>query len=244
METEMNRSLLVVIPVLDNEMARPCIESILMEKSSAGFEPDELLIIDNTKEGFDNPYGLRIHRNAEAPFNNGTARSWNIGAQEVLDRGLDYLVICSAVMQFGPELHCTFRWQMEQFWDDDVIEAEGHSWHLIAIHRRIFEEIGLFDPNYYPAYFEAVDFAYRMRMVGKEGGWIPVWVNALSRGSAMHVNMLDCPADPLLKVYAHKWGGAKGFEKFDKPYGLHDLDYYEDTTIPELIERYGLKRWW
>lgn len=239
----MNNGLLVVVPVLDAEIANPCIESILDPNSSAEFYQDELLLIDNTKNGLQTTRDIRIHRQPEPPYNVGVAAAWNIGAREVMERGLDYLVICSAVMLFGPKKECTFRWQMNQFWGENVIEADGHSWHLIAIHRRLFEEIGLFDENFH-AYFEQTDWCRRLNIVGKEGGFARVWCNALSRGVAMHVDMVSCPADPLLRYYALKWGGAKGFEKFDKPFGDKPLDYWEAPSIPEMAEKYGWTTWW
>lgn len=134
---------------------------------------------------------------------------------------------------------------MERFWGETVIECDGHSWHLIALHRRIFEGIGLFDENFH-AYFEAIDFGYRMRMAGMEYGWRHCWVNALSAGVGHHAPMVDCPAPPLLKWYREKWGGDKGEETFVMPWGSKPLDYWPEVTIPDLAERCGWddERWW
>jgi hypothetical protein len=133
---------------------------------------------------------------------------------------------------------------MEEFWGAKVIEADGHSWHLIALHRSTFERVGLFDENFYPAYFEQTDWCYRLRMVGWEQGWIRVWVNALSQGSALHNEVVSCPADPLLNYYADKWGGKKGEETFVQPWGSKPLDYFPERSIPDLAREYGLKTWW
>lgn len=240
--------LLTVIPIITSTYADICIESLRRPDSSAGLKPEDILVVDNSRDGFcEQRYGLPTYRDPDG-HNLGCARSWNIGAKRVLDDGLDYLVLMSSVMQFGPELHCTWRWQMNEFWGAKVIEADGHSWHLIAIHRTCFERIGLFDTNLYPAYFEAEDWCYRLRMVGLEQGFIRVWVNALSQGSALHNLIVSCPAEPLLDYMRRKWGGPKGEETFVQPFGSKPLGYFEEEPIPVLAERYGLGErgvgWW
>ena len=242
----MSGGLLAVLPIITHDYADACVASILKPQSASGFDAADLLIVDNTRAGSAR-YGLRTHRDPDG-HNLGVARSWNVGAREVLERGLDYLVIVSASMLFGPILHTTWTRQMETFWGENVIEADGHSWHLIAFHRRVFEGIGLFDENLYPAYFEAQDFSFRMRQVGWEGGWTRVWVNALSQGHALHNQVVNCPADPLLEYMRTKWGGNKHEETFTQPFGDRPLDWWPEATIPELAKRYDLGErgvgWW
>lgn len=240
-------SLLAVIPVLTHEYADVCVDSILMPNSSAGLLPGEILIVDNTREGTAGKYGLRTYRHPEG-FNCGVARSWNVGVDEVLDRNLDYLVIISASMRFGPLLNTAWSWQMKEFWGAKVIESTGHSWHLIALHRSIFERVGRFDTNFHPGYFEAEDLCLRLRMIGWEQGFISCWVNAMSMGVALHAPSVECPADPLLDYRRRKWGGDKAEETFVLPFGNKPLGYFEDVPIPILAERYGLGErgvgWW
>jgi hypothetical protein len=240
-------NLLVVLPVIARDTADKCIRSVAMEDSSAGFTRDEILVVDNSREGWAHEYGLRTYRDPDG-HNLGVARSWNVGAREVLERGLDYLVILSASMLFGPKLHTTWVEQMERHPDADVIECDGHSWHLIALHRRCFEAVGLYDPAFYPAYFESIDFGRRLRLVGMETGWPNCWVNAMSMGYALHHEAIECPAPPLLDYYRQKWGGDKGEETFVLPFGDRPLDYIEEDPIPLLAERYGLGEygtgWW
>ena len=238
----MSGELLVVLPVIARATTDICVDSILMAGSAAGLDRGEILVVDNSRDGWGHEYGLRTHRDPDG-HNLGVARSWNVGVREVLDRDLDYVVLMSASMRFGPELHTTWRRQMETFWGHNVIEADGHSWHLIALHRRLFDRIGLFDENYH-VYFEQIDWCYRLRMAGLEVGFVHVWVNALSQGAALHAHLISCPAEPLLAYYADKWGGPKGDERYVQPWGSKPLDYWEPSTIPELAERYGWTTWW
>lgn len=232
---------LTVIPVIDRAIADRCVESILMDSSASGIDKDDILIIDNTREGLGDYYGLRVYRDPEG-HNLGVGRAWNIGAREVVNKKLDYLTIMSQSMLFGPVKETTWIRQMKTFEGANCIEADGHSWHLIAFHRRVFELIGYFDENFYPGYFEAIDFGYRLRMLNMEGGWPRVWVNALSQSVGRHSDMVLAP--PLLAYYREKWGGDKGEEKYVLPFGDKPLGYFEDTSIPDLAKKYELKEWW
>lgn len=233
---------LTVIPVIDRETADICIKSILRSDSAAGIDPNDIIIVDNTKEGLGNYFDLDVYRDPDG-HNIGVARAWNIGARRVLEgKMIDYLIVMSASMQFGPIKETTWIRQMETFNGANCIESDGHSWHLIAFHRRVFELIGLFDENFYPGYFEAIDFGYRLRMLNMEGGWPRVWVNALSQSVGRHTDLVLAP--PLLEYYRQKWGGDKGEEKFVLPFGDKPLGYFEDHSIPELAKKYGLTNWW
>lgn len=237
-------SLLVTVPVITTTYADACMESVKDPASSFGVELDDVLLVDNSRDGFvADRYGLRTHRDPDG-HNLGVAGAWNVGAREVLERDLDYFVIMSSVMLFGPKLHCTWLWQMEQFWGETVIEADGHSWHLIALHRRVLERVGLFDENFYPAYEESIDYGYRMRMLRLEHSFRHVWVNAISQAAGGHSQVVSCPNEPLKRYYEEKWGGPKGQEKWVQPYGSMPLEFWERKPIPQLAQEYRLKEWW
>lgn len=238
--------LFCVLPLLHPGISEDCIRSIEKEGSSLGILPDRILVVDNSQEGFGDKYlerGFKSYRDPNG-HNIGVARAWNLGAEEVITKKLDYLVIISASMYFGPVHQCTFFTQMQSHWGEKMIEADGHGWHLIAIHRSVFETIGLFDTNFYPAYFEDVDFSRRMRMVGLQGGYSKVWVNAISQGNALHRNFVDCKAQPLLEYYSAKWGGGKMEEKFDLPFGDKEIGYFPEKSIAELQIDYKLENYW
>lgn len=230
---------LTVIPVIDKQLATQCVESILRPDSAAGIKQEDILIVDNSKEGLHwaGQEKLQRHRDPDG-HNLGVARAWNIGARKVVEEGYDYLTLMSQSMLFGPIKETTWSKQMETFRGENVIESDGHSWHLIALHRRLFEKVGYFDENFYPGYFEQIDWCYRLETLGLQGAWARVWVNALSQTVGHHSHLVLAP--PLLEYYREKWGGDKGEETFKLPWGRKPLGYFPDRSIPDLIKEYGL----
>jgi len=88
----------------------------------------------------------------------------------------------------------------------------------------IIEKVGMFDTNFYPAYFEDKDYDYRIKI----GGYKFVRVmNALyyhygSRTQKESIkNNVVCSSpvfESLRRYYISKWGGMPGNETFNKPF--------------------------
>lgn len=239
-----------VVPVIDPEFDQPCLDSLADPGSSWGFPVEHTLVVDNTRHGLaPGAWAGPIYRHPDG-HNLGVPRAWNMGVGFMREMGAETLTIVSASMLFGPLLHCTWEWQINDHPDAMVLECNGHSWHLITFRRDVFDLIGTFDGNFYPGYFEAVDFGHRLLLAGIPGkmhnSWQTAWVNAMSRAVAGHLDMVDVSADPLLDYYRFKWGGDKGNEKFKTPFDepRYGLDYWPDATIPELAARYNLTNWW
>ena len=155
---------LAVLPVIWDQTADPCLTSMLDPRSSLGLAPHEILVVDNTRDGYHadgvdiidgagrhvmsvSGLPVPVYRDPDG-HNLGVAGSWNVGARQVLERELDWLVIVSTSMLFGPELHTTFRHEVEAHPDAQIVECAGNSWHLIAIARWTLEAVGLFDEHY------------------------------------------------------------------------------------------------
>jgi hypothetical protein len=237
-----------VVPVIDAHFAQPCLDSMADPDSSWGLPIEHTLVVDNTHAGLvSRGWSGPIYRDPDG-HNLGVPRAWNLGVDFMRYLNADTLTLVSSSMLFGPLLHCTWEWQINAHPNVSVLEANGHSWHLITFHRRCFDLAGVFDGNFYPGYFEAIDFGHRLAKVGipateQPNGWEVAWCNAMSRAVARHSDLVLAP--PLLDYYRAKWGGDKGEETFETPFGLDvGLDYWVDTPIPELAARYGLTNWW
>lgn len=99
--------------------------------------------------------------------NLGVAGSWNRGVDYMEEEEADWLVIISAAVRFGPPGGMDFIDQIgriEKFRFYPAVEGgDGLGWHLIAFHRDVFERVGVFDENFYPAYCEDLDFSWRIQ---------------------------------------------------------------------------------
>jgi hypothetical protein len=101
--------------------------------------------------------------------NKGVAASWNMGIDMVRLVDAEWLIIMSAAMRFGQPGGQDFIDALE----GDFVAAAGESlayaedkcdFHLAAISRRALDVVGRFDQNFWPAYWEDVDFNHRARL--------------------------------------------------------------------------------
>lgn len=175
----------VVVPTLYLPWAGACLQS-------CRFDKDKMLIIDNSQE------------------NKGVARSWNMGLDAMQEQAANWLILCSEANRFGARGGLDFIDELDP--DYDVVEAGlGMGWHLIAFHRRVFEVVGRFDENFYPGYFEDVDFHHRMELALPQARYKRPVIDMMCAGWG-HVPTLTnfAPRVEDIKSYIiSKWGGLK-----------------------------------
>lgn len=242
----------MVIPAVSIEMLEGCIESI-----DKRFYKD-ILVVGNTSE----ISKLKVDCKAVCSLdekgyfiNLGVARSWNLGIDEVFTRNYDFLTIVSASMRFDKGF-LDFNDKLEEVHERGELGLQTQDgWHCIALSSEIFEEIGLFDTNYYPGYFEDSDFIRRMELASihepcgdkhlpsftVEGKSVKT---AHAMKSGIRVNMSACG-----EYFVEKWGDYPSYSSqkdrdklykypFNNPeFGLH---YFEERSIGELKLAYGL----
>lgn len=242
---------LVILPAMVEHVAKPCLESI---------DPtvrENLLLIDNSKDGFEGSYGVETLR---FPENYGVARSWNLGARRVLEQKLDYLIILSTAIVFQEGM-LDFLELMNSELEPTGYQQYGvesqFSFHLVAIGRKTFEKVGLFDENFYPSYMEETDMLRRMELAGiysiMDGSkrFPLVNVSAWRRGLALSikrgglfVNFLG-----LQDYWREKWGVVAEYENqaqrdamYNHPFNdpTKPLSYWPERSIEELKQRYEL----
>ncbi|NCA17327.1 MAG: glycosyltransferase, partial [Betaproteobacteria bacterium] len=181
-----------------------------------------------------------IHRH---PENLGCAGSWNAGLKAFFDEGFEWAIISNDDIEFKEGSIDAFRKAMEA--GADLAYSPSESLACFAIHRRVIDEVGWFDENFWPAYHEDEDFVHRMRIVGRR--IVPAEGVELShaRSSTLdyseyfwfqHRTRLD---QQNILYYAKKWGGVPNFEKYSYPFGDHKQPV---TYWPEAKKRsWGLR---
>lgn len=242
---------LIVLPVIHNETAVKCIDSMGVK-----VQFDNLLIVDNSPDKFTKQWPMADDLfHIERPEGNiGVGRAWNIGVDYMLKNDFDFLIILSASVVFKDGGFSLF----------DQLEKNKHAmglqtqegWHCIALSKSIFKEIGNFDTNFYPAYYEDSDFIRRMELakihepcgtIHMPATSIEVFPAEVAHGMKkgnVHVNMQACA-----NYFLSKWGAMPAYDSqasrdkmfkhpFDNP--SYDLSYYPERTIKELKLLYNL----
>ena len=150
--------------------------------------------------------------------NLGVAGSWNI----LLNHGFisnDYALILNDDIYLG-RTEDDIQVILELFENDDMILGKGVNWSVFLIRKRLVEEIGYFDENIYPAYFEDNDFAYRMYLAGKTKAHTEMLNPRIYRNSmTIQKNPeLNHNFEKNRQYYIRKWGGMPSKETFIKPF--------------------------
>jgi len=204
----------IIVPSIYRPWTTRCVASMNVHKLS------NLVIVDNVPPN----------------ENLGVAGSWNVGARRVLDQNLDWLVICSAACRFGAPHGQDWLDALDAAQHDGAVAVEaahGIGWHLIAFSRQLIERVGLFDENFYPAYFEDNDYSWRIKCAYDLSPpyWPKVSVDVAIAGFRHGIDLGGAqPArvEDQLSYYREKWGGAPGDEKFTRPWNVHTLDYWPE----------------
>lgn len=186
---------------------------------------DQVLVVDNAKPRrraaplWDGP-SYRAARNLGVPA------SWNLGVDLMRQRGVDWLVLASTAVVWGAPGGTDFVTGLDGI--DPVVfpgVQSGQGWHLCAIHRTVFDTVGLFDENFYPGYWEDTDYLYRMGLAGlpspRENGcdWGFVATDCEYGEQAHSLRHVRPIFGELAAYYASKWGGGQGEETFTTPHG-------------------------
>ena len=196
-------SWLIVIPSINKEWSRECINSLTDNETNF-----EYIIVDNTEKNY------------------GVAGAWNIGVDRVLENNIDWLVICSESVRFGPDGAKNIQHSLDNAATNDMTleGSNGFGWHLIAMRRELFLTVGYFDEIFFPAYFEDNDYIYRINMINKKNGmpwtlWKKFEVDASLIGVAEGLKFLNYQMDFgwLKAKYEEKWGGSP-VEVYEYPY--------------------------
>lgn len=242
---------LILLPVASLKIAMGCIESI-----DSQFHR-HLHIVNNSGESFDDAFFQRfdcfVHTFAEQ--NIGVARSWNEGIKEMFARKYSYMLIVSASMRFRDGARGVMSWLDEH--PDEYGLFTQHGWHCAAIAKKTVERVGLFDVNFYPAYFEDSDYIRRMELAGIHEPCdgtrhIPgITIDAESIGDAMTIKTTDIRVNHAAcgRYFVKKWGAMPSYKSkkerdlmYSYPFNdaKNDLSYFPDTLIEQLKKEYGL----
>lgn len=186
-------------------------------------------------------FSQRVRSIDNTRHNRGVAASWNAGVDLMFEAERDWLVVISAAVRFGRSGGMDFISQLEMEGPDDpkadhypdiiprdiVVEADGGlGWHLIAFHRSVFETVGRFDENFFPAYYEDNDMSMRIQHGFGRRTQRPIWTKVpvdathTMDAHALKLGGVNVNLAANRDYFVEKWGGDVGKETFDTPFDV------------------------
>lgn len=199
---------------------------------------DNICLIDNTS------------------VNLGFPASTNINMKKFIDLGYDWFIVCGTSIRFGKSGGLDFIEALEKS-NSLVVEAQVvYGWHLIAFHRTIIQNIGLWDENFVPYGYDDLDYGLRIQKAFNDprieniklGDGLELWKKALidvydiGMGHSVKTGKVDFRPElneETREYYKSKWGFYPGSGETitnTYPFPFNNKEY--DLTYFPPRERY------
>lgn len=182
----------------------------------------------------DHPVRPIIGKNWEE--NLGVSRSWNYGIELAGIEGLDYALVCNDDIFFdaGTIIKLVEAMEGSEFdmvtglnrRDRTATEVpdypEAPDFSCFMVRPDFLDKYGLFDEEFFPAYFEDNDMHYRMKLAG--GKAVCRTDATFYHYGSVTQNWEGKPAvtsqmfEKNRAYYVRKWGGSPGKERFTQPF--------------------------
>ena len=223
----MTPSFVVALPAISPELTRRCLASMHDELREQTF------VLDNTTTGEIRDEHSTTVMFARAHYANaGVPRSWNEGVQLADAMRVDYIILLSQSITFGPQGGRDFIAALEERKPEWIMHAQ-HGWKTIALSLRWFDVVGLFDKIFTPAYYEESDMLRRAHLAGlpcplyNDGRYDQVTIDAFSAGDARALKdgLVTIDYGAQLAKYVAKWGGPPCAETYSTPYDDETCDW-------------------
>ncbi len=205
------------IPTLNRfDLLDRCIDSAL----AGTVAPDGIIVVDNSAG--------RCPRRENVAYavpgsNMGVARAWN-GIVDLA--GECHLILANDDVVFAPDTIVELLRVAEATPQAGIVSAiEGQRFSLFYLRRNAFDQVGRFDEQFWPAYFEDNDYAYRLTLADWQ---LAVAPTAVQHGGSSTIRRLEGQQANAQHEYFRanearyvaKWGGSPHYERFVRPYGV------------------------
>lgn len=195
-----------------------------LRKYSVDFYETEIYIVDNGNQSIstltqkwdveqDRTQSIKVIQNKN---NVGVGASWNQLCKLIFEK-YEYALILNDDIYFGK----TYSRVIE------IIDKKRPKfiratpdWCAFLIHKSVYEDVGLFDECFFPAYYEDKSYEYRMRLKG-----VPVLKHP-ELNPTIYQSSKTLEKEPTLieaskknkKLYIEMWGGEPSKEKYLQPF--------------------------
>ncbi|MFN8527406.1 MAG: glycosyltransferase [Anaerolineae bacterium] len=184
------------------------------------------------------PYGI----------NRGLSKSWNQGMIRAFDQGADAVMFVNDDCVFEPgdlDTLVEYAYQHGHY----LTEAHGfdhrhQAWKWLGMSCCVmlpvaFQRVGCFDENFFPAYYEDIDYKRRADLLGLRMG-------QCSETHVQHLGAASVFSSPALtkqfeitfaandRYYQGKWGGAMEAEQYPYPFNNPSFDSYIAPSLRSM----------
>lgn len=178
--------------------------------------------------------------------NLGCGAAMNIGLRKIESDGLDYVIILSPSALFTNSIQdfvdiIEEREKKEKNYYYLTVANMKTDLHAFAVTKRCVDEVGLYDENFYPVYYDDTDYGYRMSLIGAQKTlcYPPRISQDLGGGVKSDegiFNLYWVNVNHIHDYYVRKWGGEHTQELFKTPFNdpnksIKDWTLEEDRII-------------
>lgn len=244
------RELIVgVASISDPEMLKACILSL---REQRGLSSEDVYVVCNSGRVLEECRAWeRLGVNVRYPGTNiGTCASWNwfVSCASVSLR-LGVLILGDDVVLRDPETYASMcravAGETRAFW-----EIKGLGFSGFGLPLAVTEEVGLFDENLWPAYFEDNDYHRRVNLRGIPTRSLHTPFDHVGSGSLRRWTEWEWWNAAYAFVtnsswYMEKWGGPPGREVFEEPWDGHpELAWsVKDRLMRDEVARRTRPKW-
>jgi glycosyltransferase involved in cell wall biosynthesis len=187
-----------------------------LEKYQNDFPNTDIHVIDNGNQTFESYQNTNISIWKQQQ-NLGVAASWN-KLCEIIFRTHDWALLVNDDVYLGYDTE-TVNSAINTC--EVGIMQSYYNWSVLLISKELFEKVGKFDANFFPAYYEDSDYMYRLRLLGLQHE-----VNHIldpidfkqSQTYEKDPDLVNMAMKENSYRYQRKWGGVPLLEQFTIPY--------------------------
>lgn len=188
-------------------------ERLLQTLGASSLRPDKVVVVDNGNNHATAWTAINSWTTAEHPYtllspgyNTGCSGAWNL----ILDNTEpgDLVIISNDDMVLAPE---SIQIVVDAASQADLVQGFGFS--LFSVSRQLVDDVGFFDENFHPIYFEDLDFHHRVRLAGRRHTHVDAHAQHAHSATMSTLNPAERKAfglrqSVLKSYYSRKWGGV------------------------------------
>lgn len=196
-----------------------CLVTCVASALTGTIAPDQILVIDNSGGHCPPVPGARIVPGRQPQ---GVARAWN--DLMTLAGGAD-VILSNDDITFAPNtIERLLTVAAARPRAGIISPIEGQRFALFWLRRAAYQDVGSFDEQFSPAYFEDNDYHRRLTLAGWESPVAPSAVGHIVSATMKAATPEDRERHHALfracrARYVRKWGGIPGQEKHERPCG-------------------------